>query len=255
MKFYTGILIAILACSSYGQTPELVLPVAHAKPINRSIFTPDDRLLITGGTDSVTKIWDVASSRLYKSIPGYVADIAVSSDGKMLAIVGGFQVSFLDLTTFTVIKTVEREDRNLTFSSGCFSPDGKTFYLTGWTNNHALVWAMKTTDFQKIQIYDHEDSQDAIHTVEGIAASPDGKKLMVWIRKSGAVLINLATRQVEKTIEPATELLDFAPDGSILARRTEINGEKKSVVYQLMSADAVTVNVSRCGHGKTAIQT
>ena len=241
MKHLTVILFFGLICSGYSQTPELVLPIAHAKPIQRSIFTPDDRLLITGGADSVTKIWDVASGRLYKSIPAFVADIAVSADGKMLAIVGGWRVDFVDLTTFTMIKTVEREDRNLTFSSGCFSPDGKTFYLTGWINNHALVWAMKTNDFQKVQIYDHEDSQDAIHTVEGIAASPDGKKLMVWIRKSGSVLINLATRQVEKTIAPATELLDFAPDGSILARKTEINGATKSIVYQLMSADAVNV--------------
>ncbi|HWX90280.1 MAG TPA: hypothetical protein VNY75_08240, partial [Rhizomicrobium sp.] len=51
-------------------------------------FTPDNKVLLSGGADGRIRFWDVASGQLMRSVHGHRADVwslVVAPDGKLVA--------------------------------------------------------------------------------------------------------------------------------------------------------------------------
>jgi WD40 repeat protein len=65
-------------------------PLKHAGPIWTVAFSPDCRLLASGGGDRVVKVWAKVDARIWKLLhtlhdPGAVLSVAFSPDGRRLA--------------------------------------------------------------------------------------------------------------------------------------------------------------------------
>ena|GEM_PF-5057164 len=63
---------------------------SHQNNIDALAFSPDGKILATGGQDAQIKLWDTATGQEQASLPskGHVTDLAFSPDGRTLASIG-----------------------------------------------------------------------------------------------------------------------------------------------------------------------
>src|SRR3954462_8513204 len=87
---------AIVSCALSGSCwaqqgqaqPKLVIQAGHVGEVSGLAFSPDDKLLASGGADRTVKIWDVASMRELRTATGHQEAItarAVAGDGTAVA--------------------------------------------------------------------------------------------------------------------------------------------------------------------------
>jgi RNA polymerase sigma factor (sigma-70 family) len=65
--------------------------VADARGVHRFAFSPDGKLLVTGGQDKVIHVWEVSTGKELRSLCGHtdeVGDVLFSPDGRILTSVG-----------------------------------------------------------------------------------------------------------------------------------------------------------------------
>ena len=176
-------------------------------------FSPNGTLLAAGGEDRSIQLWDVASGKLVRSLPGHskgTLAVAFSPDGRWLASGGGDSaVKLWDVATGQPLRsmTAARWVRAV-----AFSPDGKILASAG--------------EDRAIRLWDPASGQ-LVRTLTGhsrwvrsIAFSRDGrliasggqdKLVKVWDVASGRETNNL-TGHTEPVFSVA-----FAPDGHTLA--------------------------------------
>ncbi len=140
-------------------------------PTNCVEFTPDGKLFITGsiGEDRTIKFWDANSLELVQTSPqqaGYINDLAVSADGKLVAAVRNY-VKVWDLLDTSVIQKIKGP--NLEINALAVSPDGN-YVATANKEGTVMVFDIRTG--QKTLTAEG-------HTgwVRTVAFSPDGKHL------------------------------------------------------------------------------
>ena len=82
------ILLAFLSCTLVAKSqtePRLVLPIGHTSRTNSAIFSPNGKLVLTGGMDNTARLWDVQTGKelqVFKNRSGIVNSVAFSRDGK-----------------------------------------------------------------------------------------------------------------------------------------------------------------------------
>ena len=85
----TFLLLFFIACiAGTAQEPRMVLPVGHSGYVNKAIFSPDERFVLTGSSDGSAKLWDKITGRLlqtYSATSGSVVSIDFSPDGSLIA--------------------------------------------------------------------------------------------------------------------------------------------------------------------------
>ena len=232
------ILFLLFAQIIVAQKTKLVLPAAHAKELNCAVFTPDNRLLITGGKDDMVKIWDVATQRLYATIQGQAFEIKLAPDGKTVAFVGTQAIQIVDLNTFTVVQKITPTNEG-SFWSIAYSPDGKMLYAGGNGYYHAYMWTVILSDYKVNMVYDYKDSVSYNQCFRKVSVSPDGKFVLASnMEIVGSMLLNAQTWKLEKTIPKETNAQVFTPEGFILTRK-QISG--KGGIFKLLDVNTLSV--------------
>jgi WD40 repeat protein len=141
-------------------------------------FTADGKSLVSGGADGFIHVWDTRMGkelRRFRSAPHYAFCLAVSPDGKHLA-VGAFKdngVCLRDLATGKELRRFRGRDHQAVHLA--FSPDGKLLAST-CPEGYALIWDVATGK----QVHRAPSAQCCIGLPgPAVAFSRDGKCLAV----------------------------------------------------------------------------
>jgi WD40 repeat protein len=105
----------------------------HNKPIRCAYLLPDGKRVISSAEDDTIRIWDIATEREIEQLDFHegLNDLAISPDGKRLAILKGFsptQVLLWDLETRKPIAHVA--NAHICYTAR-FTPDGKYLVVAG----------------------------------------------------------------------------------------------------------------------------
>ena len=179
-------------------------------------FSPDGKVLVSGGADKTLQLWDVETGEQLDVInmPQQVPYIAFSANGKMIA-VGNFEsgVELIDFDTRRVV----RQFKQAGASRGvAFSPDGRMLAAVS-SGADATLWDVQTGEMiRSIALIIGSATPLSNYSV---IFSPDGKTLAL---NSGVamVVVNVETSQIVQTLtghEGNIYSIAFSPDGSKLA--------------------------------------
>lgn len=107
--------------------------------MNRAVFSPDGKYIVTTSFDRTARVWDAQTGRTMVTYThqaqGHVNQVAFSPDGKYVASSGLEKTARLwDVQTGQEVRRFERVDGTVTFSS-----DGK-YILTSNLDGTARVW-------------------------------------------------------------------------------------------------------------------
>ena len=117
--------------------------VSHRLPgwVGAVAYSPDGRLLATGSSDHVVRLWEAATVKEVAAFQGhsdYVASVAFSPDGKLLASASFDGTARLWDAAAHKVTAVLRGHRGVVMSVA-FNPDGTTL-ATGGLDGTVRLW-------------------------------------------------------------------------------------------------------------------
>jgi WD40 repeat protein len=209
----------ILPASNLGQSktdgrPELVLQTGHTQGVFALAFSPDGRLLASGGEDYSVKVWELSTGHLLRTLAGHAGEInavTFSPDGRILASASRDKsVKLWDATTGKLVRTLNKHSESVLAIA--FASDGRS--LASWgTDNTVKFWDIATG-------LGVETFSGPVHPVNVVAFSRDGRR-MAW----GQGIYNIIHLYEPETRESSTltghsdfvNAVAFSPDGQSLA--------------------------------------
>ena len=217
-------LVLLFVQSAFAQTEDLSDTVwtkfTYPAAINAVKFTPDGKYLISGGSDSIPRLWDAETGGLIREFTkqnSVILDIDISSKLIAVASPGIDGVKIFNLNDYSLIKTL----------NGClnlaFSSDGK-YLITSRGETSSGITVFDTQSWEIIhQISFTKSSFD-------LCISPDNKYLarsenwgdVSTENKEGSIEIYSfpdlkLLRILEKKDYLGCKSLAFSPDGLYLA--------------------------------------
>ncbi len=190
----------------------------HYGAVYSIIFSPDGKMMASGGEDKIVRIWDVANWRELRmfstSETGYVLSMAFSPDGTLLATGSGdSKVKLWEVSSGRELKVLAGHS-SWVHSVG-FSPDGRTL-ASASNDNTARLWDVASG--RELNILRNNMS------VMSVAFSPDGTILASGAGDKMVTLWDAANGRPLRTLGVHTgwvENVAFAPDGRMLASQSE----------------------------------
>lgn len=180
-------------------------------------FSTDGKTIASSASDNKIKLWDVASGREIKTLSGAavpVNDLAFSPDGKTLSLAAHQSVSFWELATGGVKRSLALPDEysrasfNITERGAILSPDGKFVLAGSQTQSQVKVWdatsgkelssialgqnkklgnAVFSSDAKTVVVIEGEVKKPSTSTTSQLPADfqmPDPTKMMEQMKKN-----------------------------------------------------------------------
>lgn len=186
---------------------------SHIDGVKSLAFSPDGKILVTGGDDGAIRVWDVGTGKLRHtlrngSMISAVDAVAFSPDGKILA-AGGLLSHTTNLWNIQSDRpSITLKISTMSVDSMAFSPDGKILATSSiFEGGIALLWDVQTGKMRRALKGQTDD-------VISLAFSPDGKTLATG--GSPTILWNTQTGKIRLTLDNSIEVA-FSPDDKTLA--------------------------------------
>jgi WD40 repeat protein len=158
----------------------MVDPGGHMALVWGLTFTPDGRYLVTAGADKVVRVWDWRTGKTVRIIRGQagfgqngvINAIALSPDGKWLAVGGGFKAAGDVVTHIRIYDFASGELKALLKGHKApvlalsFSPNS-SLLISGSFDNSAIIW-----DVENAQMLHRLEGHDA--EIYNVGFAPDG---------------------------------------------------------------------------------
>ncbi|MEZ5424626.1 MAG: caspase family protein [Pyrinomonadaceae bacterium] len=198
-------LLLLMPLAIFAQKAELVVQTGHTDGVAALDFSPDGRLVATGGLDGKIIIWNASDGTEIRSIPSMTESLVFSPDGTTLVSAGDDRIDFWRAATGELIRSFEKKDFSA-YSRLALSPDGKFLAVAGYPNSFLLETA---------------DGSEIARLPEKLIAldfSSDGRLLAVSHRE-GISLLDAQTGRVLKSLagkEYAADSISFSPNGKKL---------------------------------------
>jgi WD40 repeat protein len=201
----------------------------HTDSVYSVAFSPDGKLLASGGADNTIILWDVETREpIGQPLTGHldwVTTVAFSPDGKILASGSADTTIILwDVATRQRVgQPLKAHPSEFAWvMSVDFSPDGKTL-AAGGIGDNIILWDVSTVRNTRVDmgaLVGKALSGD-IGNIESVAFSPDGKILASGTDDNIIVLWDLETGQAigQPLAGHSDEVtsVTFSPDGKVLA--------------------------------------
>jgi WD40 repeat protein len=132
LSMHVALLCSVLGVARAASRAEFVAQLGHTNAIDALAFSPDGRLLASGGHDSIVKLWDVRTGSEFRALAGHgntVTSLAFSRDGKTLVSASlDASIRFWDVESGKSIRVVQRPA-----GVNCIavSPDGRVLASCG----------------------------------------------------------------------------------------------------------------------------
>jgi WD40 repeat protein len=178
------------------------------------VFSPDGRLLASGGRDHVVRLWDVRTGRLVRSLTGHdaaVTALAFTSDSRRLASAGAEHdntVRVWDVRTGASLHTLTAHGDWVT--SVAFAPGGMTL-ASGSRDHKLIIWdagtGRKVRELRQPEmVYEIEFSPDG----RVLAEAGGGGIVRIHDARTGRLLSKFEAHREE------INEVKFAPSGLLL---------------------------------------
>ena len=186
-----------------------LLPNGHTGMVESVAFSPDERYLASGSSDSTVRIWNLESgeSRVLEGHTGWINSVYFSPDGRQLA-------SGSEDGTVRIWDLESGEDRVLKDNAGViysvsFSSDGRQL-ASGASDRRVRIWDLESGESRVFKG----------HTgiVYSVAFSPDGRRLVSGSSDSTVRIWDLESGESRVFKGPGGVVFSvvFSPDGGQL---------------------------------------
>jgi WD40 repeat protein/nucleoside phosphorylase/uncharacterized protein YjbI with pentapeptide repeats len=225
-------LLPQIAASSYA-AGKLAWFNGHSSSVKACTWSPDGRILVSGGSDGNVLLLDAASGEVLRELVGHSGSVNAcgwSPDGSILASGGGGgNVLLWDAASGKVLRELSRDaGRVNTFT---WSPDGRML-ASGGDDGNVLVWDAASGEVLR-ELAGHKD------WIWTCAWSPDGHVLASGGIDGKILLWDVAGGEIMRQLVGHADWINtcaWSPDGSMLASGGE---DGKVLLWDVSSGEVL----------------